>query len=131
MTEYGSGELGKRFADLRNSDATGVPSFDAVVTQQHGYRGRKIVPRGGRSWLVLSAVAIAVIALVTVSTVNRGRNVAVVAVGNWRARSDQLLAIARPVLLDQMPPLRASVLDAVLPERQQFQFQPTSVRSSQ
>jgi hypothetical protein len=131
MTEQGNGELGKRFADLRDSDSTHVPSFDAVVARQHGFRDRKVLPRGSRSRLVLGAVAMAAIALLIFASVRRDRGTSDVAVGDWRARSDLLLAIARPTLLDQMPPLHASVLDAVLPEQQQFQIQPSSVRSGQ
>jgi hypothetical protein len=131
MTEHNKGELEKRFADLRNSDETSVPSFDAVVTRQHGYRERKIVPRGRRSLFVLGAFAMAAASLMVFANTHRNHGTTIVAVGDWRARSDLLLAIARPVLLSPMPSVRASVLDAVLPEKMQFQIQPQSVRSGQ
>ena len=107
-------ELRRRFAQLREADQEGAPSF----AQTYGRR------RARRSWraalslrpLVIGAVAVFVIAA---TWLVRARSVSPAAVTptitTWRAPTDVLLRTPGRELLGPIPALGASVLDLMIP----------------
>lgn len=118
MTDMDEQDLKSHFAELRGADATKAPAFSAALDSAHAAQRPA---RGGAEFRlrgVRLVLATAVLALIVAGVSYSRRDVVEVpeqSILEWRARSDALLAIARPDVFKMMPPLRSSVLDTVLP----------------
>jgi len=116
MMERDERDLERRFAALRESDADNAPPF-ATIVHRAAEGGTDSYTRGrNRGRLILGTMAAAaIVAIAVVVSMSNRASHSPVAMLDWHAASDGLLLVARPALLDEMPPLRASVLDSILP----------------
>ena len=107
-------ELRRRFAQLREADRAGTPSFAQIYARRRARRSWRATLRVRR--FVIGAAAAGAIAAVWLARARSFSPSAVAAtITTWRAPSDVLLLTPGRELLGAMPALGTSVLDAMIP----------------
>lgn len=109
-------EIRQRFAQLREADREGAPSFAQIYGRGRARQRLGATPR--LRPLVLGAAAAVVIATVWVAkarSLSRSTTAPTIAtIAAWRAPTDVLLRTPGSELLGTMPALGASVLDKMI-----------------
>jgi len=107
------GEIRQRFAQLRESDRKGAPSFAQTYARARGRRSTGATLRVRP--LVIGAAAAVVIAAVWLANARSfSSHTLTPTIANWRAPTDVLLRTPGSELLGAMPALGASVLDKMI-----------------
>ena len=106
-------EVRRHFNDLRRTDSDRAPSFESILRIRRS-RSR----RNSRTAIVTLLLGTTAACVLLLTIWHQRRDSAVMAsseIVHWHPASDALLIGARETMLLDMPPLKASVLDSILP----------------
>jgi hypothetical protein len=106
-------EIRQRFAQLREADREGAPSFTQIYVRARARRRLGAMPRVPPLAIAMAAtVFIAAVWLANARSVSRSTPAPTIA--TWRAPTDVLLRTPGSELLGTMPALGSSVLDKMI-----------------
>ena len=105
-------EIRRRFAQLRESDRVGAPSFAQTYARA---RSRRIPGALHLSTLLIAAAAVILILGVWQANSRSLSPSTTTAIATWRAPTDVLLRTPGSELLSTMPALNKSILDKMIP----------------
>jgi hypothetical protein len=116
LDEGDAHNLSRLFSQLRDSDAARVPTFHVLLNRTR-LSGRR--PRRHRRGYLVGTSVLAAAAVICAVWLGSGGEETVTSpaptIAEWRPQSDVFLMSARQMLLMEIPPLKASVLDTILP----------------
>jgi hypothetical protein len=105
-------EIRRRFAQLRESDRVGAPSFAQTYARARSRRA-SAAPHVS-SLLIAAAAAILIVAVWQANSRSLSPSTTT-AIATWRAPTDVLLRTPGSELLSTMPALNKSILDKMIP----------------
>jgi hypothetical protein len=108
-------ELRSRFAQLREADRAGTPSFAQTYGRAHSHRSLRATWRV-RPLVIATAAAVVIAAIGLAYARSLPPSAATPEIATWRAPTDVLLQTPGSELLGEMPALGASVLDTMIPK---------------
>jgi hypothetical protein len=106
-------KLRDTFRILRDNDEMEAPPLDAVL---HRKRSRRVTRLAPGQLLFLAAAAATIIGALTFRPSRRQQPALTQPVADWQPQSNVLLVSGAPELLTDVPSLKTSVFDSILPE---------------
>ena len=107
-------EIRQRFAQLRESDRVGAPSFAQTYARARSRQSWRAIRRV-RPLMIGAAAAVVIAAVWLARSWSLSPSDATETIATWRAPTDVLLRTPGSELLGTMPALGASVLDKMIP----------------
>jgi len=107
-------EFRDRFAEVRETDRVGAPSFAQIYGRARARRSSRATPRV-RPLLIDALVAAVIGAVMVWHSQSSSPSTVTETIATWRAPTDILLRTPGSELLGTMPALHKSLLDKMIP----------------